>query len=61
MLQKFKKSLIAQLTAPVKWTQSMQNMIADGASHFIEVGPGNVLQGLMRKIDRSVAASKGEI
>jgi [acyl-carrier-protein] S-malonyltransferase len=39
----------------------MQNMIADGASHFIEVGPGNVLQGLMRKIDRSVAASKGEI
>jgi [acyl-carrier-protein] S-malonyltransferase len=55
------KNLIAQLTAPVKWTQSMQNMIADGASHFIEVGPGNVLQGLMRKIDRSVAASKGEI
>jgi [acyl-carrier-protein] S-malonyltransferase len=55
------KNLIAQLTAPVKWTQSMQNMIADGASHFIEVGPGNVLQGLMRKIDRNVAASKGEI
>ena len=55
------KNLIAQLTAPVKWTQSMQNMITDGASHFIEIGPGNVLQGLMRKIDRSVAASKGEI
>ena len=46
--------MIAQLTAPVKWTQSMQNMIADGASHFTEIGPGNVLQGLMRKIDRSV-------
>ena len=55
------KNLIAQLTAPVKWTQSMQNMIADGATHFIEIGPGNVLQGLMRKIDRSVETSKGEI
>ena len=55
------KNLIAQLTAPVKWTQSMQNMIADGATHFTEIGPGNVLQGLMRKIDRSVETSKGEI
>ena len=55
------KNLIAQLTAPVKWTQSMQNMIADGATHFTEIGPGNVLQGLMRKIDRGVATSKGEI
>ena len=55
------KILIAQLTAPVKWTQSMQNMITDGASHFTEIGPGNVLQGLMRKIDRSVTTSKGEI
>lgn len=55
------KNLIAQLTAPVKWTQSMQNMIADGATHFIEIGPGNVLQGLMRKIDRSIETSKGEI
>jgi [acyl-carrier-protein] S-malonyltransferase len=53
--------LIAQLTAPVKWTQSIQHMIADGGSHFIEIGPGNVLQGLMRKIDRSVETSKGEI
>ncbi len=53
------KNLIAQLTAPVKWTQSMQNMITDGASHFTEIGPGNVLQGLMRKIDRSVTTSKG--
>ena len=55
------KNLISQLTAPVKWTQSMQNMIKDGATEFIEVGPGNVLQGLMRKIDRSVATAKAEI
>ena len=41
----------------MKWTQSMQQMIADGATHFIEVGPGNVLQGLMRKIDRSLTTS----
>ena len=52
-----KENLMAQLTAPVKWTQSMQQMIADGATHFIEVGPGKVLQGLMRKIDRNVTAS----
>ena len=51
-----KKNLISQLTAPVKWTQSVQQMIADGASHFTEVGPGKVLQGLLRKIDRSVSA-----
>jgi len=55
------KNLISQLTAPVKWTQSMQNMIKDGATEFIEVGPGNVLQGLMRKIDRSVATAKAEV
>jgi len=52
-----KSNLIAQLTAPVKWTQSIQAMIADGGTEFIEVGPGKVLQGLMRKIDRSVGAS----
>ncbi|MDN3619810.1 MULTISPECIES: ACP S-malonyltransferase [Polaribacter] len=52
-----KENLIAQLTAPVKWTQCVQAMIADGGTEFIEVGPGKVLQGLMRKIDRSVAAS----
>ncbi len=49
-----KENLIKQLTAPVKWTQSIQSMIADGGTQFIEVGPGKVLQGLMRKIDRSV-------
>jgi [acyl-carrier-protein] S-malonyltransferase len=52
-----KKNLMSQLTAPVRWTQSVQQMIADGGTEFIEVGPGKVLQGLMRKIDRSVTAS----
>ncbi|MDD4437977.1 MULTISPECIES: ACP S-malonyltransferase [Proteiniphilum] len=52
-----KKNLIAQLTSPVKWTQSVQNMIADGAREFVELGPGNVLQGLISKIDKSVAVS----
>ncbi|WP_250435054.1 ACP S-malonyltransferase [Hanstruepera flava] len=47
-----KANLISQLTAPVKWTQSVQQMIADGATLFTEVGPGNVLQGLVRKINR---------
>ncbi|GHS98906.1 malonyl CoA-acyl carrier protein transacylase [Bacteroidia bacterium] len=49
-----KANLIAQLTAPVKWTQSVQNMIADGADDFTELGPGNVLQGLIRKINSEV-------
>ena len=49
-----KTNLIAQLTAPVRWTQSVQQMIADGATHFIELGPGKVLQGLVAKIDKSV-------
>ncbi|WP_330443713.1 ACP S-malonyltransferase [Flavobacterium sp. C4GT6] len=47
-----KQNLIIQLTAPVKWTQSVQNMIADGATLFTEVGPGNVLQGLVKKINK---------
>jgi [acyl-carrier-protein] S-malonyltransferase len=47
-----KANLISQLTAPVRWTQSVQKMIADGATLFTEVGPGNVLQGLVKKIDR---------
>lgn len=50
--EEIKKNLIAQLTAPVKWTQSVQNMVADGATHFVEVGPGKVLQGLVKKIHR---------
>ncbi len=52
-VEEIKRNLIAQLTAPVKWTQSVQNMIKDGASVFVECGPGKVLQGLVKKIDRS--------
>ena len=55
--EEIKKNLIAQLTAPVLWTQIVQKMIADGANDFTELGPGAVLQGLIRKIDRSVATS----
>ena len=51
-----KENLIAQLTAPVKWTQTIKNMISDGADHFVEHGPGKVLQGLILKIDNSVTA-----
>lgn len=49
-----KKNLVAQLTAPVRWTDTVKNMIADGASSFTEVGPGNVLQGLIKKVDRNM-------
>ena len=56
-----KKNLIAQLTAPVKWTQSVRNMIADGATEFIEVGPGNTLQGLIKKIHREAVTSSANL
>lgn len=59
--EEIKKNLVFQLTAPVKWTQSVQNMIKDGASHFTEVGPGKVLQGLVKKIDRSMETSSADI
>ncbi len=49
-----KKNLILQLTAPVKWTQTVKQMIADGATHFTEVGPGKVLQGLVKKVNPSI-------
>ncbi|NCB25399.1 MAG: [acyl-carrier-protein] S-malonyltransferase [Bacteroidia bacterium] len=52
-----RKNLIAQLTSPVKWTQSVQQMIADGAVEFVELGPGSVLQGLITKIDKGVTVS----
>jgi len=52
-----KKNLIIQLTAPVKWTQSVKQMIVDGAREFIEIGPGNVLQGLVKKIDKNVVTT----
>jgi len=52
--EEIQQNLIAQLTAPVRWTQSIQQMIAKGVNEFIEIGPGNVLQGLIKKIDRTV-------
>lgn len=51
---RIKANLIAQLTAPVRWTQTMQAMLADGAKKVVEVGPGNVLQGLFKKVDRAL-------
>ena len=54
--KEIKTNLIAQLTAPVKWTQSVKQMISDGATSFTEVGPGKVLQGLVRKINRDIEA-----
>ena len=56
-----KKNLIKQLTAPVKWTQSVEQMIADGATEFIEVGPGKVLQGLVKKINKEAVVASAEI
>lgn len=53
---RIRENLVAQLTAPVRWSQSVANMIADGATTFIEVGPGTVLQGLVKKVDRGVEA-----
>ena len=55
--EEIKKNLIAQLTSSVKWTQSIKNMVTDGASHFIEVGPGKTLQGLIKKISSEVTTS----
>ena len=55
--EEIKNNLIAQLTAPVRWTQTVRNMIADGATEFVELGPGKVLQGLVAKINREVAVS----
>lgn len=52
--RKIQRNLIAQLTAPVRWTQTIRNMIADGALLFTEIGPGKVLQGLIKKIDRDI-------
>lgn len=56
-----KTNLIAQLTSPVRWTQIMQNMIASGANNITEVGPGKVLQGLFKKIDRKIQTQSAAI
>jgi len=58
---RIRENLIKQLTSPVLWTQTVQQMIRDGATHFIEVGPGKVLQGLVKKTDRSVEASGAKL
>lgn len=55
--EEIKQNLIKQLTGPVKWTQSVRNMIKDGATNFVEVGPGKTLQGLIKKIDSAVETS----
>jgi len=56
-----KKNLIFQLTAPVKWTHSVKNMIEDGATSFTEVGPGKVLQGLVKKVDRTMVTTSPQL
>ena len=56
-----KENLISQLTAPVRWTQTMQQMIVDGVTSFTEVGPGKVLQGLVKKVDRTITTESAEI
>lgn len=56
-----KENLVAQLTAPVRWTQTMYQMIADGVSGFTEVGPGKVLQGLVKKVDRQMPTESAEL
>ena len=55
-----KKNLIVQLTAPVKWTQTMNTMLEDGCTEVVEIGPGKVLQGLFKKVNRELAVSSGE-
>lgn len=59
--QEIQKNLVAQLTAPVRWTQTMEQMIQDGCTEVIEVGPGKVLQGLFKKIDRQFTTSSAEL
>jgi [acyl-carrier-protein] S-malonyltransferase len=59
--EEIKKNLIAQLTAPVRWTQTMKQMLADGATEVIEVGPGKVLQGLFKKVDRNIPTQSASI
>jgi [acyl-carrier-protein] S-malonyltransferase len=56
-----KHNLIAQLTGPVRWTQTVKHMLEDGATTFTEVGPGNVLQGLVKKVDRQIPTESAEI
>ena len=57
LVDNIKRNLISQLTSPVKWTQSVNKMIEDGCQDFIEIGPGKVLQGLIKKINRDTNVS----
>lgn len=59
--QKIKANLITQLTGAVRWTQTIERMIADGADEFVEVGPGNVLQGLVKKVNRTIQTSSASV
>lgn len=59
--EEIKKNLMAQLTAPVKWTQTMKQMLADGMESYTEVGPGKVLQGLLKKVDRKFPTASASI
>lgn len=59
--EQIRNNLVLQLTSPVRWTQTIQNMISHGANHFTEVGPGTVLQGLIKKIDRNVQAESAKV
>lgn len=59
--ESIKHNLIAQLTGPVRWTQTVQRMLEDGATSFTEVGPGNVLQGLVKKVNRTIPTSSAAI
>jgi [acyl-carrier-protein] S-malonyltransferase len=58
---KIRENLIAQLTSPVRWTQTIRNMINDGATIFIELGPGKVLQGLVKKVNKDMPAESGNV
>lgn len=59
--ESIKHNLIAQLTGPVRWTQTVEHMLEDGATSFIEVGPGNVLQGLIKKVNRQATTSSAQL
>jgi [acyl-carrier-protein] S-malonyltransferase len=55
-----KKALIAQMTGSVRWTETIQNMVSDGATQFVETGPGKVLAGLVKRIDKTVTTETSE-
>jgi [acyl-carrier-protein] S-malonyltransferase len=60
-VEQIKQNLIAQLTGPVRWTQTVEHMLEDGATSFTEVGPGKVLQGLVKKVNRDIPTASAVI